>query len=122
VSYEAVTFLLIGGFVAIYTIGEHFFREKRPFSSRVTAIRLVGGIAWMAIGLLHLLNVLQRPSAWAMFIMVACIGVLLEMLLEEAGRLPSSLAPRILFAGIMGAIAILMIVLCYITVLDVSRH
>ncbi len=82
---------------------------------------LAGGVAWMAIGFLRLLDVLQSLWVWEMLFVVPCIAVLLQMVLKEGGRLPSSLAARMLFAAIMGAIAISMAVVCYITVLDASQ-
>jgi hypothetical protein len=115
----SIHIVFLGAVFTVYCIWGYYFREKRRPGE--TVVGLAGGMAWMAIGFLRLLDVLQSLWVWEMLFVVPCIAVLLQMLLKEGGRLPSSLAARMLFAAIMGAIAISMAVVYYITVLDVSQ-
>ncbi|MBI5571806.1 MAG: hypothetical protein HY914_17820 [Desulfomonile tiedjei] len=121
VSLLSVFHLLLGGFLAFWVIRGYYLKEKSRYSAAKTVVSLTGGIAWMVIGLLQLLNILNERWALVAFTGVICVLLLQEMVLEIARTPPGPPGTRKVLTAVYGVVLILIAALCYVAFRDAYR-
>ena len=122
ISSWPVFLILSGGSYVFWCIKRYYSEEQPRHSGKMTIVYSMLGIAFMAIGLLQLLNVLNQRWAEAAFWIALCAWPIQEMLLNIVGPSPHPPRTRKVLAAVYGVALILMAALSYLIILDAYRH
>ena len=116
-SSEGIFDILLGSFFLLIAL-----RSYRSGEGQSNRLVLILSIGMLAIGILCSLGVL--PERWAVVAWPAMLLalVLLTILREGAYRFLELPEPHAVFVVVNGILVLLLIALCYVSILDAYRH